>query len=213
MESKILKNGNHIDLVISEPEIFRYPHKGLDFAVLASDGVFDKLTNQQIVETVWETIDYYKKKYQNICANRKPRARQSSIGRKNLMKMSLNSKNSSKLSAHIAKISKGKSYSQVFDEAKSKRNTLNGKVKAKSRIFDSNVSKNTSKQNTSNTSIALTAEEGSSGVLEPWMEELQKKYEDILGECVNNILKRALLNQSDDNVTLIMLVFSDLLKE
>lgn len=32
----------------------------LDYALLACDGVFDVLTNEEINEIIWETVDYYK---------------------------------------------------------------------------------------------------------------------------------------------------------
>ena len=38
-------------------------------------------------------------------------------------------------------------------------------------------------------------------------------YEKILNECVNNVLKRSLIQGSDDNVTAIMICFRDLLTE
>lgn len=37
-------------------------------------------------------------------------------------------------------------------------------------------------------------------------------YEDLLGECVNNVLKRSLLARSEDNVTVIMICFINLLE-
>ena len=43
-------------------------------------------------------------------------------------------------------------------------------------------------------------------VLEP------ASYEDLLGECVNNVLKRSLLARSEDNVTVIMICFINLLE-
>jgi len=36
-------------------------------------------------------------------------------------------------------------------------------------------------------------------------------YEHIIGECVNNVLKRALIQKSEDNVTAIMVCFKNLL--
>jgi len=37
------------------------------------------------------------------------------------------------------------------------------------------------------------------------------QYEKILGECVNNVLKRALIQKSEDNITAIMVCFKNLL--
>jgi protein phosphatase 2C family protein 2/3 len=204
MESKILKNGKRINLVIAEPEIFKFDPEPLDFAILASDGVYDKLSNQQVVETVWETIEYYKNKYKKIVEKRKARKRNTSINRQ--MKSSLNSNRSSRLSSQVRKIKQGKSYSQVFDDQK-KRQSSRKHLRSNSRGLNSSYSRNRSNRGSS-TSIKIE----SGREMEKWEEEMRKKYDEILGECVNNILKRSLLNQSEDNVTLIMLVFRDLIK-
>lgn len=205
MESKIMKNGNHIDLVIAEPEIFRFSHEELDFAVLASDGIYDKLSNQQVVETVWETIEYYKKKYKNM-VEKKNRKRNTSFNKK--MKSSLNSNKSARLSSQVRRIKQGKSYSQVFDDQRKSKQNSRTRLRSNSKNLNSSH-RNSSRSNTkSSTSIYL--ESGRN--IEKWEEEMRKKYDEILGECVNNILKRSLLNQSEDNVTLIMLVFKDLIK-
>lgn len=36
-------------------------------------------------------------------------------------------------------------------------------------------------------------------------------YDDILGQCVVNVMKRALVQQSEDNVTVMMVCFRNLL--
>ena len=207
MESKILKTGKHIDLVIAEPEIFRFPHEPLDFAILASDGVYDKLSNQQVVETVWETIDFYKMKYKKMMNKKNSRRRNTSINRH--MKSSLNSNKSARLTSQVRKIRNGKSYSQVFDDQKKRQNSRHRIGSDNKSINSSHRRRGRSRSNSkSNTSIHMEANRD----CEPWEEEMRKKYDEILGECVNNILKRSLLNQSEDNVTLIMLVFKDLIK-
>ena len=212
MESKILKTGKQINLVIAEPEIFHFSRDDLDFAVLASDGVYDRLSNQQIIETVWETLDYYKRKYKLLVANRK--AKNQKLSSKNKLNSSLTSNTSARLSSKVRKMkkaSKTKSYSQVFDENKKKRNNSRSKKKVGSYVFNSQRSNKLSNANTSNTSIHLKEDDSMQEEVEPWVVEMRKRYEQILGECVNNILKRSLLNHSDDNVTLIMLVFKDLI--
>lgn len=207
MESKIMKNGKHLELVIAEPEIFRFKHEPLDFAILASDGVFDKLSNQQIVETVWETIDYYKNKYRRIMQKKQARQRNTSINRN--MKASLNSNKSARLTSQVKKIRQGKSYSQVFDDQKRSRQNSRSRLRSSSKTtLGSHKRRRSNSHIKSNTSINLESEKE----MEPWEEEMRKKYDEILGECVNNILKRSLLNQSEDNVTLIMLVFRDLIR-
>lgn len=207
MESKIMKNGKHLELVIAEPEIFRFKHEPLDFAILASDGVFDKLSNQQIVETVWETIEYYKNKYRRIMQKKQARQRNTSINRN--MKASLNSNKSARLTSQVKKIRQGKSYSQVFDDQKRSRQNSRSRLRSSSKTtLGSHKRRRSNSHIKSNTSINLESEKE----MEPWEEEMRKKYDEILGECVNNILKRSLLNQSEDNVTLIMLVFRDLIR-
>ena len=207
MESKIMKNGKHLELVIAEPEIFRFKHEPLDFAILASDGVFDKLSNQQIVETVWETIEYYKNKYRRIMQKKQARQRNTSINRN--MKASLNSNKSARLTSQVKKIRQGKSYSQVFDDQKRSRQNSRSRLRSSSKTtLGSHKRRRSNSHIKSNTSINLESEKE----MEPWEEEMRKKYDEILGECVNNILKRSLLNQSEDNVTLIMLVFRHLIR-
>ena len=177
MESKIMKTGKHINLVIAEPEIFRFPHEPLDFAILASDGVYDKLTNQQIVETVWETIDFYKIKYKRMMEKKMSRKRTTSINRQ--MKSSLNSNKSARLTSQVRKIKQGKSYSQVFDDQKKKRQNSRSRLRSDSKSINSSQRRRRSRSNNkSNTSIHL--DEG--GDCEPWEKEMRKKYDEILGE-------------------------------
>lgn len=214
MESKIMKTGNKVNLVVAEPEIYKYSVKDLDFAVLASDGVYDKLTNEQIVETVWETIEYYKRKYKDDCA-RKARLRGTSNTSQAGMRASLNTYTSKKLTERIRQKSQRKTYSQVFDTKKSKRGNSRNRNKSRSnrknpKIHSQNLDHSLNSNNRgSTTSIEMR---GRMSDLEPWILKCKENYSKILGDCVNNILKRSLLNESDDNVTLIMLVFKDLLQ-
>ena len=105
IESKIKQFGGIENTVIAEPEVFKLSIDNFDFIFLASDGVYDSLTDFEVVETIWATIDFYK---------------------------------------------------------------------------NSNQSKN----------IAF--------------------FEDVLSECVNNVLKRSLINKSEDNVTAILICFKNL---
>ena len=105
IESKIKQFGGIENTVTAEPEVFKYDLEEFDFIFLASDGVFDSLSNFEVIETIWATIDYYKE-------------------------------------------SEGKKEIGFF--------------------------------------------------------------EDVLSECVNNVLKRSLINKSEDNVTAIMICFKDL---
>lgn len=206
-ESKILKNGQQIHLVIPEPEILRYPIDDMDFCIMASDGVYDKLTNKQIIDTVWETFDYYKDICKNVVEKKKMKERSSSI--KSGMKSSMNSATSSKIKAHAKKVTSYGSYSKFFDKKiKNRENSRNKNSKSSFKNLDSQKSLGmNSKASLSQTSIKIDED------MEDWEKEMRRKYEDILGDCVNNILKRALISHSDDNVTLIMLVFSDLIKK
>lgn len=215
MESKIMKTGNKVNLVIAEPEIYKYSVKDMDFAVLASDGVYDKLSNEQIVETVWETIDFYKCKYREE-VNRKIRLRGTSNSKNSVLRSSLNTYTSQKLTERIRRKSQRKTYSQVFDSQKSirkgnrsKSKSKKNSVKSRSTVFDKSM-RLKNEHNDSVTSIDMKQKVEKE--LEPWELKCRKNYEKILGDCVNNILKRSLLNESDDNVTLIMLVFKDLLQ-
>lgn len=53
-EAKLSRFHGKPKVVIAKPDIFAVNvEDGLDFAVLCSDGVFDKLSNQEVVGTVW----------------------------------------------------------------------------------------------------------------------------------------------------------------
>ena len=63
IESKIPELGGVPGVVSPEPEIMTLPFsEDLDYAFLACDGVFDVLTNEEVNDVIWETIDYYKEK-------------------------------------------------------------------------------------------------------------------------------------------------------
>jgi serine/threonine protein phosphatase PrpC len=51
---------------VPTPEITIFPYvTNMDYALLACDGVFDVLTNEEVNEIVWETVDYYKNNNKN----------------------------------------------------------------------------------------------------------------------------------------------------
>ena len=57
-EAKLLYRGGNINVVKAEPEIRQFQiQKNHDFIVLASDGVFDKMSNEDISRCVWESCD------------------------------------------------------------------------------------------------------------------------------------------------------------
>lgn len=47
--------------MVAEPEIKTFKiNKDFDFIILASDGIFDKLGNKEVVSLVWETLSRMK---------------------------------------------------------------------------------------------------------------------------------------------------------
>ena len=59
-ESKIPFFGGKLGVVISTPDIvsFRFDESKNDFIVLGSDGIFDKLENEELAKAIWSTLDY-----------------------------------------------------------------------------------------------------------------------------------------------------------
>ncbi len=58
LEAKISAVGGNPQVVIAIPEIrsFRLEPDECDFIVIASDGIFDKLSNEEVAECVWMTV-------------------------------------------------------------------------------------------------------------------------------------------------------------
>lgn len=55
IEAKLEKYGGREGVVIAEPEIKTFKIKPeYDYIILGSDGIFDKLSNKNINEVVWE---------------------------------------------------------------------------------------------------------------------------------------------------------------
>jgi serine/threonine protein phosphatase PrpC len=57
-----------IEGVISpEPEVTIYPiDQDLDYALIACDGIFDVITNEEVNNVIWETVGYYKENQHTI---------------------------------------------------------------------------------------------------------------------------------------------------
>ena len=61
MQSKVAEQGGVPGVVTPEPEIVSLTFtEDLDFALLASDGVFDVLSCEEVNEVIWKTIRSYK---------------------------------------------------------------------------------------------------------------------------------------------------------
>jgi len=55
-EAKLAYRGGNRDVVKADPEIRQFSiHKSHDFILMASDGVFDKMANEDMVKCVWES--------------------------------------------------------------------------------------------------------------------------------------------------------------
>lgn len=51
------------DVVTPRPDVIEKDFDDqMDFVFLGTDGIFDVLSNQKIIEIIWSTIDYYKGK-------------------------------------------------------------------------------------------------------------------------------------------------------
>ena len=57
IEAKLAKFGGNPNVVISTPEIKQFKiTKEQDFIVLACDGIFDKLSNSDVMKCVWQSV-------------------------------------------------------------------------------------------------------------------------------------------------------------
>ena len=51
------------NVVTSEPEVFEFEFKeNMDFVFLASDGIYDVLSNKHILEIIWGTFEFHRNK-------------------------------------------------------------------------------------------------------------------------------------------------------
>jgi serine/threonine protein phosphatase PrpC len=59
IEGKLEKYGGLEGVIIAEPEISKFTLKPdfHDFIVLGCDGIFDRLSNQQVLDVTWDTIN------------------------------------------------------------------------------------------------------------------------------------------------------------
>lgn len=64
VESKMQSLGGLVGTVICEPETLSFTYEDIDFLVIGCDGIFDKLTNEKISETIWETVEFFRERYQ-----------------------------------------------------------------------------------------------------------------------------------------------------
>lgn len=61
IESKTPELGGLKGVVVAEPEITVFPcDSNIDYVLLGCDGIYDALTNEEVNEVVWETIEFYK---------------------------------------------------------------------------------------------------------------------------------------------------------
>jgi len=58
IEAKIPKFGGNSNVLIAKPEITIFKiNKAVDFIVLGSDGIFDVMSNEEVIKCVWDTIN------------------------------------------------------------------------------------------------------------------------------------------------------------
>ena len=59
IQSKLGKNNEDLGIVTSEPDVFEFDTDDLDFVFLASDGIFDVMSNKDVIDIIWATVDFY----------------------------------------------------------------------------------------------------------------------------------------------------------
>lgn len=48
-------------MIVADPEITIFPFEdSIDYVFLACDGIYDSMTNEEVNEVIWETVNYYK---------------------------------------------------------------------------------------------------------------------------------------------------------
>ena len=61
IESKLKEFGSQPGIVVAEPEVTVFSYTDdLDYVFLGCDGIFDALTNEEVNQIIWETINHYK---------------------------------------------------------------------------------------------------------------------------------------------------------
>jgi len=68
VEAKLEKFGGNKNVIISTPDIYYYDLKknNLDFFILGCDGIYDQMTNKEIIDLAWEIINLNKNENENI---------------------------------------------------------------------------------------------------------------------------------------------------
>jgi protein phosphatase 2C family protein 2/3 len=57
IEAKLRKYGGNKRVIVADPEIRVFDVvDDMDYVILACDGIFDKLTNKEVIQTVWEGV-------------------------------------------------------------------------------------------------------------------------------------------------------------
>jgi protein phosphatase PTC2/3 len=57
IEAKLPRYGGHRQIIVADPEIRVFSvEDSMDYVLLACDGIFDKLTNKEVIQTVWEGV-------------------------------------------------------------------------------------------------------------------------------------------------------------
>lgn len=67
IESKLASLGGIEGVVSEEPDISIYDiEEDLDYALIACDGIFDCMSNEEVNDTIWQTVNYYKANLMNV---------------------------------------------------------------------------------------------------------------------------------------------------
>jgi len=67
IESKLTSLGGIEGVITADPEIHIFDiDKDLDYALIACDGIFDCMSNEEVNNVIWETVAYYKENMNSI---------------------------------------------------------------------------------------------------------------------------------------------------
>lgn len=56
IEAKLTNLGGNPNVIVAEPDIKHFEiTSNFDFLYLGCDGIFDRLSNREVVDTIWET--------------------------------------------------------------------------------------------------------------------------------------------------------------
>lgn len=57
IEAKLPKYGGNMNIIVADPEVRVFDvTSSMDYMILACDGIFDKLSNKEVIQTVWEGV-------------------------------------------------------------------------------------------------------------------------------------------------------------